>query len=352
MTSDTPTRSTTNLTVTSGGASSAPSSLDGRGAAALRQGLEDYLQVRRALGFRLHTVARLLGQFVDWLATRDTPIVTTQTAVEWAQLPADASRDWHGIRYSAVRGFAVFQHAADPSVEVPPAGLLRVGPCRAVPYLYSSEEITALITAAGDLAPPLRAATYQTLIGLLATTGIRIGEAIAADVADLDVQRQLLTVQHAKFDTSRLVPLHTSTVAALTSYLDLRARLAPAPACPALFTSIRGTRLLHSNIGLTFNRLTTQAGIVSRSPSCRPRIHDLRHSFAVASLLDWYRTGEDVAAMLPRLSTVLGHTDPKNTYWYLEAAPELMALAGQRLDAHLAGCRPAHQAGRREVAGP
>jgi integrase/recombinase XerD len=314
-------------------------------AAALRQGLADYLQVRRALGFRLATVGRLLGQFVDWLAAGDCPTVTAAAAVEWARLPAAASRDWHGIRYAAVRGFAVFLHAGDPSVQVPPAGLLRVGPCRVVPYLYSREEVTALTTAAGRLRPELRGATYQTLIGLLAATGIRIGEAIAADVADLDVDRQVLLVRHAKFDQSRLVPLHPSTVAALTSYLDGRDRLQPVPASPALFTSTRATRLLHSNIGLTFHRLTQAAGITARSPSCRPRIHDLRHSYAVATVLDWYRTGADVAAMLPRLSTVLGHTDPKHTYWYLEAAPELMALAGQRLDAHLTACRsPRHTA--------
>lgn len=343
MNGDTPTGAMTTTIVASGEATGAPSSLDEAGAAALCQALQDYLRVRRALGFRLHTVGRLLGQFVDWVAARDTPRVTTQAAVEWARLPAAASRDWHGIRYSAVRGFAVFLHAADPSVDVPPAGLLRVGPCRVVPYLYSNQEITALMTAAADLAPPLRAATYRTLIGLLATSGIRIGEAIAADVADLDTERQVLAVRHAKFDQSRLVPLHPTTVAALTSYLDLRARLQPVPPCPALFTSIRGTRLLHSNIGLTFTRLTAQAGITARSPSCRPRIHDLRHSYAVATLIEWYRTGVDVAAMLPRLSTVLGHTDPKHTYWYLEAAPELMALAGQRLDAHLTTSRPARQ---------
>jgi integrase len=209
-------------------------------------------------------------------------------------------------------------------------------------FLYSSEQITALLTAAGDLAPPLRAATYQTLIGLLTTTGIRIGEAIAADVTDLDAARRVLLVRHAKFDQSRLVPLHPSTLTALTGYLDLRNRLAP-PTCPALFTSTRGTRLLHSNIGLTFNQLTAQAGIRPRSPSCRPRIHDLRHSYAVATMLDWYRTGADVTAMLPRLSTVLGHTDPQHTFWYLESAPELMALAGQRLDAHLTACRQTHQ---------
>jgi integrase len=311
----------------------------------LREALGDYLTLRRALGFKLHNVARLLGQFVDYLSERDVRVPTTQIALTWAMLPAGASPNWRAIRLSAVRGFTAYLHAIDPCVEVPPAGLIRSGPCRATPYLYSQAEITALVTAAGGLRPRPRAATYQVLIGLLAVTGLRIGEAIAADTLDLDVEHGNLVVRHAKFDTSRLVPLHPTTIQALTGYLDLREHLRPAAGSPALLTSSRGTRLLHSNVGLTFNALARQAGITARSASCRPRIHDLRHSFAVATLLDWHRDGVDVAAMMPKLSTYLGHTDPKHTYWYLEAAPELMALAGQRLDTHLA----AHQADRGEV---
>lgn len=345
------TNTTTNSETTNSRVAHPWPSVGGGAAVPLRQALEDYLRLRRALGFRLRNVARLLGQFVDYLSAHHVgppgvAVVTTQAAVDWALLPAGASPAWYAIRYGAVRGFAVFLHASDPAVEVPPAGLFRAGACRATPYLYSHDEITALIKAAGDLTPRLRAATYQTLIGLLATTGIRIGEAIAADVVDLDPQQQVLRVRHTKFDQSRLVPLHPTTAAALTGYLDLRARLQPLPASPALFTSTRGTRLLHSNIGLTFTRLTRRAGIGPRSASCRPRIHDLRHSFAVATVLDWYRDGADVAAMLPRLSTVLGHTDPKHTYWYLQAAPELMALAGQRLDAHLAARHAQHPGGQ------
>ncbi|MEU1569459.1 tyrosine-type recombinase/integrase, partial [Streptomyces mirabilis] len=148
---------------------------------------------------------------------------------------------------------------------------------------------------------------------------------------------ELLVVRHTKFDKSRLVPLHPSTIEALRRYMDFRDRTRPHRVCPALLVSSTGARLLHSNIGLTFTRLAGQAGITRRSASCRPRIHDLRHGFAVSTVLDWYREDADVAAMMPRLSTYLGHTDPKHTYWYLSAAPELMALAGQRLDAHLAG---------------
>jgi integrase len=236
-----------------------------------------------------------------------------------------------------VRGFAVYLHSLDASVAVPPADLLRHGNDRATPYLYSDTEIRALITAAGTLQPGFRAATYQTLIGLLAVSGIRISEAIALDTDDLDTSGGLLLVRQTKFGKDRLVPLHPSTTRALAGYLNQRDRQHPHPRCPALLVSTAGTRLHHSNIGLVFNRLTTQIGIVARSANCRPRIHDVRHSFAVATLTDWYRNGVDVPAMMPRLATYLGHTDPKNTFWYLSAAPELMALAGQRLDAHLAG---------------
>jgi integrase len=222
-------------------------------------------------------------------------------------------------------------------VQVPPAGLIRRGNDRATPYLYSDAEISAIIAAAAGLRPRFRAATYQALISLLAVSGIRIGEALALDRGDLDAGEGVLTVRDAKFGKTRLVPLHPGTTAALTRYAALRDEHHPRPASPALFLSTAGTRLLHSNVGLTFTQLTGQAGLTRRSAACRPRIHDVRHSFAVATVLGWYRDGADVAAMMPRLSTYLGHTDPKHTYWYLSAAPELMALAGDRLHAHLEG---------------
>jgi integrase/recombinase XerD len=233
-----------------------------------------------------------------------------------------------------VRGFAAYLHSLDPSVEVPPAGMFRTGPCRATPYLYSQAEIRSLIRAAAGLRPRLRAGTYQSLLGLLAVSGIRIGEAIALDDDDLDVEHELLVVRHTKFNKHRLVPLHPSATQALVRYVELRPRPA---ASPALFVSTAGTRLLHSNVNLAFARLVERVGLIRHSASCRPRIHDLRHSFAVATVLGWYRDGADIPALLPRLSTYLGHSDPQHTFWYLSAAPELMALAGERLEAHLGG---------------
>lgn len=305
--------------------------------APLRRALQDYLTVRRALGFKLENAGRLLAQFVGYLEQHDTDTITIDHALAWATLPAEASPHWLAIRISAVRGFAAYLHGLDASVEVPPAGLVRTSPCRATPYLYSDAEIHSLIQASAALRPQLRAATYQSLISLLAVSGIRIGEAIALNDQDLDVEHDLLMVRHTKFDKSRFVPLHPSTMRALARYVDLRNQLHPRPADPALFISTAGTRLLHSNINLTFARLVDQSGLTRRSASCGPRLHDFRHSFAVASLLDAYRSGADVPALMPRLSTYLGHSDPKHTFWYLSAAPELMALAGQRLDAHLGG---------------
>ena len=303
----------------------------------LREALGDYLSLRRALGFQLASAGRLLGQFVGYLEAHGMDTVTTEHALAWAAQPAAASVHWRAIRLSVVRGFAAYLHSIDPSAEVIAAGQFRPGVCRATPYLYSDAEIRALIGAAATLQPQLRAATYQTLISLLAITGIRIGEAIGLDDEDFDTGRELLVVRRAKYGKHRLVPLHPSAVCALARYAEFRRHAQPRPASPALFLSTAGTRLWHSNIGLTFARLAERAGITRRSASCRPRIHDVRHSFAVATVLGWYRDGADIPALMPRLSTYLGHTDPQHTFWYLSAAPELMALAGQRLEAHLAG---------------
>jgi integrase len=243
----------------------------------LRGALEDYLALRRALGFKLASPARLLGQFVSYLEARGASTITTADALAWATLPAGASPAWQAIRLAAVRGFAAYLHGTDPSVQVPPAGLIRRGNDRATPYLYSGAEITAIIAAAGALRPRFRAATYQALISLLAVSGIRIGEALALDRGDLDADGGVLIVRDAKFGKTRLVPLHPSTTTALTRYAALRDDHHPRPASPALFLSTAGTRLLHSNVGLTFTQLTGQAGLTRRSASCRPRIHDVRH---------------------------------------------------------------------------
>jgi len=246
----------------------------------LPQALADYLRIRRALGFKLDQAERLLAQFVADLHGHNAEVPTIDHALAWATSPTDATSRWWAHRLWTVRGFAAYLHALDARVEVPPPGLLRRGPRRAIPYLYSQADITALIHAAGTLARPLGAATYQTLIGLLAVTGMRVGEAIRLDRDDLHADHDgLLRVRHSKFGKSRLVPLHPSTVAALRTYLQVRDELLPAPASPALLLSTTGTRLGYNNVWRTFHRLVRQVGISARSASCQPRIHD----FATAS---------------------------------------------------------------------
>jgi integrase/recombinase XerD len=219
--------------------------------------------------------------------------------------------------------------------QVPPLGLLpRSSRRTVVPHLYTDQEITALIRTAGELSGPLRAATYQTLIRLLAVTGMRVGEAIGLDRENLDEQAGLLTIHGAKFGKSRQLPLHPSAVVGLRGYLDLGDRLRPERRTSAPLVSTRGCRLRYNRVWTIFHRLLVEAELTPRASGPAPRIHDLRHSFAVTCLLGWYRDGADAAAMLPRLSTYLGHTDPKHTYWYLSAAPELLALAADRLAAH------------------
>jgi integrase len=300
----------------------------------LCQALADYLAVRRSLGYKLARPEKLLGQFITYLEDAGAATVTTELALAWATLPG-GDANWHAHRLSVVRGFATYLRTIDPAAEIPPAGLIPARPRRATPYLYSDADITALIAAAAGLRYPLRTATYQALIGLLAVSGMRVGEAIRLDRADLDLADGVITVRASKFGKTRLVPLHPTTADALRGYLRLRDRLHPGPSSPAVFISPAGTRLLYCNVHATWKLLAARAGLTARSAACRPRIHDLRHSFAVRSLLDAYAAGQDGQARLALLATYLGHVDPSYTYWYLTAAPELLALAGQRLDGHL-----------------
>ena len=302
----------------------------------LRQALAGYLAVRRSLGYKLARPEKLLAQFITYLEDAGAATVTTELAVAWATQPG-GDANWHAHRLSVVRGFAAYLHTIDPAAEIPPAGLIPARPRRATPYLYSDADVTALIAAAASLRFHLRTATYQTLIGLLAVTGMRVGEAIRLDRADLDLAAGVVTVRQSKFGKTRLLPLHPSATAALRGYLRLRDRLCPQPRTAAVLISPAGTRLLYCNVHATWKLLAARAGLKARSAACRPRIHDVRHSFAVASLLAAYAAGQDGQARLALLSTYLGHVDPAHTYWYLSAAPELLALAGQRLEDHLAG---------------
>jgi integrase/recombinase XerD len=291
-----------------------------------------YLATRRALGFRLAGTGQLLEQFAAFAEAAGADTVTIKLALQWATLPAGRSRAWQAQRLGAVRGFARWLHATDPRAQVPPAGLLPGRTRRAVPYLYSESDITALIEAAGRLNPPWKAITMQTLIGLLFTTGVRLGEALSLERGDLDPAAGVLTIRQAKFRKARQLPLHPSATAALAGYAARRDRLRPRPATTAFFVSTTGARLARTTAQETFRRLLRETGIYQRAGGLRPRLHDARHTFAVTALLGWYRDGVDVQARLPLLSTWLGHADPRHTYWYLSAAPQLLALAAERLE--------------------
>jgi integrase len=292
----------------------------------LRDAVDRYLETRCAFGFKLQRPALLLPEFVLYLEAHRAAFITLRLALDWARLPSDAHPAWWAERLSIVRGFARYLQAEDPRHQVPPVGLIPRQVRRAVPVLFDAREISALLLAARRLKAPLRAATYETLFGLLAVTGMRIGEAIRLDRDDLDWKSQLLVVRRSKFGKSRELVLHPSVLTALRRYTKLRDDCWPHPHSPAFFVSLNGTRLIYINAHRTFRALSRAAGIRSGRP------HDLRHSFAVATLLRWYRHRVDVDAWMPRLSTYLGHVAPESTYWYLTAAPQLMAIARRRLE--------------------
>lgn len=299
----------------------------------------EYLQVRRALGFQLRSYDWLLSGFCAFADAQGAEVVTIKVALAWATEPQGADRSWHAARLPAVRGFARWLAAIDPRTEIPPAGLLKGRSRRADPYLYCEAEIAAVMNAAQAITSPLRAATYRTVIGLLAVTGMRAGEAIALDRGDADLSENVLTVRQAKFGKSRRLPLHPQTAAALRAYAQLRDERFPRPVSPAFFVSLAGTRLIYNNVHLVFRRLTRDAGLRPRSARCRPRLHDLRHTFAVTALISWYDDGFPVQPRLPVLSAWLGHASPQDTYWYLHAVPELLTRAAERLEPLPAGPR-------------
>jgi len=291
--------------------------------------VDDYLAMRRSLGFKLHGEGRMLAGFAARLDDAGQASITISAALAWAtESPEAAPAHWRR-RLSVVRGFARYLATLDPACQIPPADLLPAPPHRPPPYIYSAEEIAALIHAAGTIAAPLPSATLQALISLIAATGLRVGEALALD-RDAGLDAAMLTVT-GKNDQTRLVPLHPATVSMLARYAARRDRLCPHPASPALFLTSTGQRARQRGVAETFARLVVLAGIATPPGRRRPRVHDLRHTFAVTTLTGWYRDGADVQAKLPVLSAYLGHSCPEATYWYFQATPELLALAAGRL---------------------
>jgi integrase/recombinase XerD len=295
----------------------------------LSRHLDDYLRLRRALGFKLAFPGLVLPSLIGYLDAAGAATVTAELAIAWAGLPRGVQPITWAHRLGAARGFARYLKTIDPATEVPPAGIWPSVTPRPQPYIWADADIRRLLAATRALRPPLRAATYETLFGLLAATGMRLGEAIALEAADADLADEVLTIRDAKFGRSRLVPLHPTTTSALQAYAACRDRLCTSPRTTRFFISTAGTALRPGNAGHTFAQLTTALGL--RTEACHPRIHDLRHSFAVRQLLEWHRGSADPHTRMPALSTYLGHVSPAGTYWYLTAVPELMELAAARL---------------------
>jgi integrase len=302
----------------------------------------DYLTTRRAMGYKLFYQGQMLDQFVAYLDAVGADHLTIEHAVTWAKQPEHAARSWWAVRLGTVRAFARYLAALDPATEIPPSGLIPApSNHRIVPYIYTDDDVLALIAAAGRLPSVHLADTYQVVIGLLAVSGMRVGEVVRLDHDDVDLGQGLLTIRDSKFGKSRQIPVHPSTVEALRGYAERRDARRPRPdsrrtahgPSAAFFTSTTGTRLLRDNISTVFPRLVRQADLPPAGRRRPGRLHDLRHSYAVRTLISWYRQGLDVEQRLPMLSTYLGHVAPKSTYYYLSAVPELLELIVDRLDA-------------------
>lgn len=300
----------------------------------LREAVQDYLALRRSLGFKLRASQDSLTEFVAFLEQREVTRITTAIALEWALRKPQTRPGRAADRLRHIRGFARHHLASDPTTEIPPVGLLPSRLRRRQPYLYSDDQVARLLACALKLPPRdgLRPWTYHCFLGLLSVTGLRLGEAIRLELGDVDLDQGVLTIRQTKFGKSRLVPVDDTTKTELARYRARRDRLLRGRPQRRFFVSCRGTPLDPGSIHRTFYQLLDQAGVHAPANAPRPRLHDLRHRFALQALLRWYRTGDDVERRLPMLSTYLGHVCIENTYWYLSACPELMGHALARLE--------------------
>ena len=296
----------------------------------LRKAVEDYIDMRRSLGYKLHQPAVLLPDFISFLEQKGATYITIPLAVEWSERSRSARPAEWARRLTIVRCFARHWSASDPRTQIPPWGLMPHRPRRARPYIYTDAEVRGLLQAARRL-DGLRGLTYHCLFGLLSVTGMRISEALNLQPHDVDLSEAILTVRGAKFGKSRLVPIHASTRKVLRNYIQHRDRTF-ARKLPYFFVSTRGNRLDGGEVRRTFYRLSRETGLRGPTASHGPRLHDFRHRLAVRTLVQWYRSGQDVERRLPVLSTYLGHVHVGDTYWYLTACPELMGLAVKRLE--------------------
>ncbi len=307
----------------------------------LREALQEYIELRRGLGYKMHCEGLLLPRFVSFMEERNAENINVRLAVEWAQCASVQPAEW-ARRLCFVRGFARHRSATDSCTEIPPLGLLPHRSTRARPYLYTEDEIRRLLDAALELpvdwpSTPLRPWVFHGLIGLLSVTGMRLSEALNLKLADVDLKQSVLTIRGAKFGQWRLVPIHSSTSAILADYIERRTQFFRHPVSIYLFVSRRGTRLDGGHVHRTFYTLSHKTGLRAVGASKGPRLHDFRHRFAVQTLIRWYQTNKEPGREIPLLSTYLGHVCVSGTYWYLSANPDLMAQAMSRLERRWGG---------------
>jgi integrase/recombinase XerD len=294
--------------------------------------VEDYLTLRRNLGFKLECTGYILRSFARYCDGRGEAYITTESALRWAVMPDNIQPAQRGVRFSMVRMLARYVSSMDPRTEIPPAGFLPAKKMRSVPAFYRDEQIVALVRSALDIrkTDPFKGVTCSTLIGLLAATGMRVSEALGLRCEDVDLKEGVLHLWTTKGDRQRLVPVHPTVTHQLIRYLEIRNHRNPLPPVPNFFVTSRGTRLPYSTVNTWFLVIARRIGLRGAAPVRGIRLHDLRHHFAVKTLLSWYRQGEDAGIHLPRLATYLGHGHVRDTYWYLSAVPELLQFASRR----------------------
>jgi integrase/recombinase XerD len=305
----------------------------------LTQAVNDYIALRRSLGFKLREYGECLREFASFLRKNGSAHITNKLAVEYATRRQHEKPVSWARRLIIIRGFARYRIGEDPRSEIPPLGLLRFRSRRARPYVYSLDEIRRLLNAALKIESPheLQPRTYHCLFGLLSVSGLRLGEAVNLQPQDVDWSERVLIIRGAKFGKTRLVPLHPSTLKVLRDYADLRDKIFDGWILPSFLVTSSGTKLEKTNLSRIFRELSRQIGL--RKPGMRhgPRLHDFRHRFAIETLLRWYRRGESVGQRMPVLSTYLGHGNVSGTYWYLSSTPELIAVASKLIEVRWKG---------------
>jgi integrase/recombinase XerD len=309
----------------------------------IQRGLEQYLAVRSSLGYVLEHERTALPKFLSFLKAEGASHITTELAVRWATQPTHVQPVTWALRLGMVRRFAAWFSTLDPRTEIPSQELLPYRCHRPHPYIYSDDEIERLMQTAAALRSPkgIRNATYSTLIGLLTVTGMRLGEALNLDCDDVDLVEGILTVRRTKFGKSRLIYLHSSTTEVLQAYAEIRDRVFR-HSSPFFFLSEKGKQVSLNMAEWTFVQVCRMVGLrpFGKRRGRGPRVHDLRHRFVIQTLIDWYRAGLDVEREIPKLATYVGHTHATDTFWYIEAVPELLQLATARLNRRWPGGRP------------